>query len=187
MEYTKKILYMYAKIVMILIILMTSISIIDPKYNPFIMLKLSAGTIKIIYILVTLITIWVATQRQTYLPFLGECVLPNRLLSKEINNNDFFEKLIDLEIKSNAEKIIWWAADPKDEVEVINDVKTAYNEYKNSGVVNVKDGIAKIAYACPQPYKIKKLFKEKKLEKHIHYREVSNNILSEIKTIYVDC
>ena len=100
MENLKKVLYMKFKIIIIVTILITVISIIEPKYNIFIKMNISSNNIKIFYTIIGLMTIWIGTQRQTYLPFLGECVLPKKLISNEVNNNVIGENLIKLEIES---------------------------------------------------------------------------------------
>lgn len=147
---------------------------------------------RIFYILVSILAIILALQRRTYLPFLGETVVPSALF-EERNNNDLSgllsknSNLINLKINApNAEKIIWWAADENINNKPEEEPELAYNEYKNSGISNVmKDGNAYIVFPCPKTYKVGLL--KKQLQKHLHYRETHGGMLSEVKTIYLDC
>jgi hypothetical protein len=131
------------------------------------------------------------TKRETFLPFLGESVVPSSLFNEKNNNN--LEKLlsdnnniISLDIYApNVEKIIWWASKSKqDDGTIASTYNEAYDEYKNSGVSNVQsDGYAYVTLPCPQKYNVN----NKELPKHLHYREATGAMLSDVKTINVSC
>lgn len=73
-------------------------------------------------------------------------------------------------------KILFWAAEPSNHT-IINDAKSAYKNFSNSGVAQVdKMGFALIKFMIPQNYKtqIKGSNKMTSFFKHIHY-VVSNN------------
>ena len=73
-------------------------------------------------------------------------------------------------------KILFWAAEPSNHT-IINDAKSAYKNFSNSGVAHVdKMGFALIKFMVPQNYKtqIKGSNKMTSFFKHIHY-VISNN------------
>lgn len=144
---------------------------------------------KIIYVAIGICALLVVSQRKTYLPFLGEAVLPHTSFPEHKFQEDY-----NLTIKvtePNAEKIIYWASLPGDSSN--NYPEEAYGDYSNSGVANINEqGVATLYIKCPQQYKVplfKGLLKKgKKLVKHVHYRiAYKNGMVSEIKTIPVDC
>lgn len=185
MKNMEKTLYFYAKVLILISVFNTALGMIGNEYNPLLRIVPSPKWLRYFYYGIGIIALWVAMKRQTYLPFLGECVLPHSVL-KSGSNVASSEKLIELTIEAvDASKVVWWAAKPSNEV---NDVYKAYDDYMNSGVVDVVNGEAKIAFLCPQRYTVPTPMKMKELKKHIHYREVnSSGMLGEIKTIYVDC
>jgi hypothetical protein len=148
---------------------------------------------KILLFIVGLCAIYLMLKRNTFLTFLDESVVPSSLFT-EINNND--EKILN-DIKNmtisvdiyapNADKVIWWASNPitqSNTDDKLNGYEKAYDEYKNSGVAKVqKDGNAHITLPCPQQYSVN----NKILKKHLHYREASGPMLSEVKTMYLNC
>ena len=168
-------LYFYAKILILLVVICTVF-----ENNPLLYILRTPQNLKWFHLLVAGLAIWVGSRRETYLPFLGKCVLPHTVLKTGTNVSG--DKLIETTISApKALQIVWWASKPSDEIQP---VMKAYDDYMNSGVVNVENDIAKIAYLCPQRYKVK----GRTLKKHIHYREVDNSgMMGAIKTIYVDC
>ena len=124
---------------------------------------------------------------KTYLPFLGETVLPSKLLCNNNKNNDIINNnnLIHLKIKTdiNTEKIVWWAADEEDNRKVINDPKEAYKNYNNSGISLVDNGHTEVVLLCPKSY----IAGGRELPKHLHYRESKKDVLGDVKTIDIKC
>lgn len=147
---------------------------------------------KILFFIIGLYAMYLMVKRNTFLPFLGESVVPGSLFDEKNNNgdkilNDEKNMTISVEINApNADKIIWWASNPileKESNELLGYEK-AYDEYKNSGVAKVqKNGTAYITLPCPQQYTVN----NKILQKHLHYRESNGSMLSEVKTMYLNC
>ena len=84
-----------------------------------------------------------------------------------------YNQIIELNLGKNqkGKKILYWAAQPESSLR-IKDAKSAYNDFRNSGVALVNEnGIAKIHIQCPQPYKTtkKKSKKEESFYRHFHF------------------
>lgn len=177
--------YYIAKMFLISGVINICLSKLVKGMDIFSMLKLKDSQLTIFYVILLGVTIWVSFKRETYLPFLGSCVLPEHVILSQTNPPKG-DNLVTVTVDApNSESIIWWAAEPTTDDKVINNPKTAYNHYTNSGVVPVKDDKATIILRCPQKYKvpIKGL-----LNKHLHYRKVYNNgMLSPVETVYLDC
>lgn len=120
---------------------------------------------KVIYMLVAVAGIYLAFQRTTWLPFLGDAVLPSSLvpLKKPDVRTDLVIKLNTL---PNV-KIAYWASINKDDkVKVMQ----AYGNYENSGVVmSDNNGVALLPIATGAGYVLPN---GKKLSRHIHYRVI---------------
>lgn len=185
--YLEKTLYLYAKVVILLMVFNVALSFVDSQYNVLLWIVRTPQNLRYLYFFIALVALWVASKRETYLPFLGECVLPSSLLKEGSNVKG--DKLVEIDIEvPSSSQIVWWASNPSEEKSPNPDVWKAYDDYMNSGVVNVKNGVAKITFLCPQEYTVKKTLMTKHLKKHIHYREVNNKgMLGAIKTVYVNC
>ncbi len=130
----------------------------------------------ILYIIIAISGLYMALDMTTWLPFLGESILPSTLVPlTQPPNPDTFIKINTI---PNT-KIAYWASDKK----YITDVNEAYNDYKNSGVVvsdNNGDAILSIIkgddYIVPS---------NKLIKKHIHYRTLGNEyqMMGKIETI----
>jgi len=185
-----KSLHIVANIVIIGSVIITMIYNINPKYNIVNYFIKDDNLKKIFYIGVGLCGLYLLSKRETFLPFLGESVVPSSLF-EEKNNNDLEKMLteksnnaISLTVYApNSDKVIWWASKPDDST-IAPTYDIAYDEYKNSGVSNVQsDGNAYITLPCPQQYNVN----NKKLPKHLHFREANGAMLSEVKTINLSC
>jgi len=131
---------------------------------------------KIVYILIACVGIYLAMQRSTYLPFLGETVLPSAILTEKYDKNKKLTATIE---SSDGEYLIFWAAKKDDDLTKLAYVKDAYGDYKNSGVSKFVNGKAPVYLDEPQEYHVR----GNKMTKHFHYRIVySNGLTSEIKT-----
>lgn len=149
---------------------------------------------------------FILMQRRTYLPFLDRMVLPATVLTpvniaeKSFAGTD--AKKVDVQINApRARYIIWWAAepytgkkDPKKQVTPKDLAKwasktspnVAYNKYRNAGIAEVVNGVAKINLYCPRMYSVSG--GDMILPRHVHYREALwNGFASEVKTINVNC
>jgi hypothetical protein len=131
---------------------------------------------KIVYIIFALAAIILASQRNTWLPFLGQAVVPSGLFTKTQPANA--NHIVYVQEKPNT-KIIYWSAYPKSNNKLPNE---AYGDYANCGyTVTDKDGNAAFTIIEGSGYKLES---GKVLEKHIHYRIVHDGMLGPIKTIY---
>jgi uncharacterized membrane protein YuzA (DUF378 family) len=131
---------------------------------------------KIIYIIVAICAILLASRRTTWLPFLGKSILPDSLVPLKIPEKT--DMKVKIKTKPNV-KIAYWAALPKGDNP---DVITAYGDFSNSGVVmsdsngNVELPIlAGSGYTVPSGYKI---------DRHVHYRILGKpyGMMGRIKT-----
>ena len=147
---------------------------------------LGRGTVgsRAVYILVGICAIAVMFNRDTYLPFLGETVMPCSVLPEQIPENADTE----IEVKvPPMSKVLYWAAEPATEkLKELNDWSGAYLKYMNVGVVTANaDGVATLHVRHPQPYRVP--FKGR-LEPHIHFRICSggaDGFLGRIKTVFL--
>lgn len=122
---------------------------------------------KIIYTLIGLATLYIMIRRSTWLPFLGDSVIPCSFF--EVKEQNEFTHIINLKLKPGI-KVIYWAANSDDDYEKLSDVKKAYGKVTNSGMaIADENGIAKLKFKYPQAYFVKNLWK-KNLPPHIHYR-----------------
>lgn len=79
---------------------------------------------------------------------------------------------VDVGKKHSGKKILYWASKEKTNQLSVNDAKTAYGTFVNSGVVNVdKNGCALLKFQCPQIYKTtpKNHQKSKTYYRHLHF------------------
>lgn len=135
----------------------------------------------VIYILIGLSALYVAFDRNTYLPFLGDTVLPCSMINETHPEDSTLN--VTINTKPDA-KVIYWASTPKNrKLMKLQNWKSAYNEFENSGVaIADHDGLAILKLKKPQPYKVRNM----KLDPHIHYRVCNNSgMMDQIKTIYV--
>jgi uncharacterized membrane protein YuzA (DUF378 family) len=135
-----------------------------------------------IYILVGVAALSIAFNRDTYLPFLGETVLPCSIIPERTPPGATKE----LKVPAPAgAKVLYWAAEPAMEnLKNIPDWQTAYSKYENAGVAVADSmGMATLKVRAPQAYSVP--FKGR-LEPHIHYRICSDTgMLGRIKTVFV--
>lgn len=136
-----------------------------------------------IYILVGLSALLIAFNRDTYLPFLGETVLPCQVIGTYIPQGATTE--VTVQVTPGA-KVLYWAAEPDNEhLKKLNNWDQAYLKYENAGVtVANEQGLATLKVRPPQSYTVP--FKGA-LAPHIHFRICSGDgMLSRIKTVFVE-
>ena len=136
---------------------------------------------KFIYILVGISAIYLAVNRDTYLPFLGWSAFPGHALKVSSPNKS--NLAIRVPAYEHALKVVYWASNPGKEI--INNPISAYTNTSNFGVSDVEqDGTAVLHFECPQQYKVY----GRTLDKHIHYRSImKDGMLSPIETVNVNC
>lgn len=135
---------------------------------------------KIILLFISISIFILAMRRNTWLPFLGETVLPSSaVLLKPLEGKDS----ITIKVSPNT-KVVYWTTKPNTE---LPDVVTAYGDFSQSGVVmSDEKGIATLTFNKGSGYIVPS---GKIIKPHIHYRELKEKkygIISEVKTAYLD-
>lgn len=136
------------------------------------------------YLLVGVSALCVMFNRDTYLPFLGETVMPCSVLDTHIPQGATLEVQVQV---APGSKVLYWAAEPAtDHLKNVNNWQQAYLKYENAGVAVADDsGLATLKVRPPQPYTVPI---KGKLEPHVHFRVCGgpDGFLGRIKTVYVD-
>jgi uncharacterized membrane protein YuzA (DUF378 family) len=135
-----------------------------------------------IYVLVGLAAISMMFNRDTYLPFLGETVLPCTTIPERVPPGATKELHVNA---APGSKILYWAAEPAmEELKQIPTWQQAYNKYENAGVTTTdSNGVAVLKVRAPQAYLVP--FKGR-IEPHVHFRICDGSgMLGRIKTIFV--
>ena len=144
-----------------------------------------------IYIIIGVCGVYLAINRNTYLPFLGETVYPCNALKDKLPANLQSDKTVSVRVNvPSLSKVVYWAADPESEdMKVAKDPWIAYTLYENSGIATADEsGVAILKINKPMEYNVQKMggFYNRKLDRHVHYRYCSSpGMLSEIKTVSV--
>ncbi len=138
---------------------------------------------RLIYALIGVAAVAVAFHRDTYLPFLGETVVPAcDILAERIPEG------ANLRVKVRVppgSKILYWAAEPEmAAAEHERDWREAYARYKNIGItVADQRGHAFLKVRNPGAYRVPY---KGRIEPHIHYRIcMPNGMMSRIETVFV--
>lgn len=120
----------------------------------------------IVFAVAGLSALFVGFSRDTYLPFLGETVMPCSLLKESLPENATHYARV--QVHPGA-KVLYWAAEPEnDDLQALKDWRQAYLGFKNAGVVTANDkGVAVLRFRKPQPYTVPV---SGKIEAHVHYR-----------------
>ena len=136
-----------------------------------------------VFILVGLAALYVMFDRDLYLPFLGETVIPNGALPEKTPER-WTEKAT-VTVPANT-KVVFWAAEPVSQGSMgeIKGPAEAYGAYENAGVtISSADGVAELRVRSPQSYKVPM---RGVLQPHIHYRiYTSDGMLGRIKTVFL--
>ncbi|NBU34005.1 hypothetical protein EB118_03545 [bacterium] len=145
-------------------------------------IKYSIGTryAREIAILTGMAGIYLSSQRDFYLPFLGSAVYPYNLVKTTIPKDAHLKVVIHCD--TDATKVVYWGAN--EGAVPFKDPQSAYKDTPNVGVAEVSDGSALLEFMCPQRYNVR----GKLLDRHIHYRMVHDNgMLGPVKTLKVNC
>ena len=120
-----------------------------------------------IAILAAIAALYVGLNRDTYLPFLGEAVIPCSLLKEQIPEHADTE--VTVSGLTPGAKVLYWAAEPSQEgLDHLKDWQKAYLEFANAGVARVTaDGHVVLRIRRPQPYTVPL---KGRLEAHVHWR-----------------
>jgi uncharacterized membrane protein YuzA (DUF378 family) len=122
---------------------------------------------RIVFVAVGVAAALVAGRRDTYLPFLGETVMPCSLLQERIP--DHADTQVTVHSLTPGAKVLFWAAEPETAgLGRIQDWRKAYLEYSNAGVTTADaDGRAILRIRKPQSYKVPV---KGPLVAHVHWR-----------------
>ena len=134
---------------------------------------------KIVYGLVGISALALAFRRDTYLPFLGDTVVPTGLLQESSPSDATWKVTVATNMPNK--KILYWASEPD------GSKKTpwgAYKSYANSGVAMSNDkGVVEMTVRKPIGYYTPW---GKWLKPHIHYRvQKTNGMLGRVETVFV--
>lgn len=136
---------------------------------------------KVIYIIVGISALYIAFDRDTYLPFLGDSVYPCSGLADKVPD----DATVSVSVKvPPGSKVVYWAAEHSKELDIAPNPWAAYVGYNNSGVVTANaDGTALLKVREPIGYKV---HSGMTLKKHIHYRYCKfPGMLSRVETVFV--
>jgi uncharacterized membrane protein YuzA (DUF378 family) len=144
---------------------------------------------RIIYVVVAISALILAFQRDMWLPFLGETVLPGAIVALKTNSGD---TTVDVHVKPGT-KVVYWAAEPSHDTEgvgasegnkVVPPVKAAYDKFENSGVVAANEqGVAKLVFNKGTSYIVPS---GRKIESHVHYREFGEDgMMGPVKSVFI--
>jgi uncharacterized membrane protein YuzA (DUF378 family) len=125
---------------------------------------------RIVYVVIGLAALYVAFQRETYLPFLGETVIPCAVLQAQVPEHADTDVAVHGLVP--GAKVLYWASEPAtDGLARINDWRKAYLEFANAGVAVVDEaGHVVLRIRKPQPYAVPL---KGRLEAHVHWRTCS--------------
>jgi uncharacterized membrane protein YuzA (DUF378 family) len=136
----------------------------------------------IIYIIIALAAMYLAFDRNTWLPFLGDTVLPGSLIPLKRNTNESGRHtIITVQVKPGA-RVAYWASLPNDKEVPL--VEQAYADYSNSGVVLAdRQGRANLRVVVGSAYEVPN---GKVIKRHVHYRELDQQygMVGQVQTTY---
>ncbi len=134
---------------------------------------------KVIYGVFAICAIILAFDRTTWLPFLGNTVLPSAVVPLKTNVGD---TVVDVKVAPGS-KVAFWAAKPGANPET--KVEQAYDDYSNSGVVLANDlGVATLTFNKGTEYVVPS---GKQLKSHVHYREFNDKVgmVGPVKSVFI--
>lgn len=146
--------------------------------------------IRLLAVIVLIATIFIALNRNTYLPFLGNTAIPPVLFSRELlPQGANVSYVLNLPNVADGTYLIYWGSlASKDKDTIKPNPIEAYGDYSNTGITRVKGNKATMSFNCPDRYNVGS-FMTKTLDRHIHYRLIAPNspIMSQVYTTYVNC
>ena len=134
---------------------------------------------KLIYLITGISIILLAIKKQTWLPFLGDTVIPFTLMPETINVGD---TTIKIKVKPNT-KVAYWSSLPSTDKKP--PVDKAYGDYTNAGVSKSNnDGLVTLTFNKGTGYIVPD---GRFIKPHIHYRELNTeySMIGPVKTIYL--
>jgi len=135
-----------------------------------------------LYILIGLAALSLMFYRDTYLPFLGESIMPCSILTNRAPPG----ATRDVKVKVNpGAKVLYWASEPATEhLKEINNWQKAYTDYENAGVSTADvNGEAILKVREPQAYTVPI---KGRIEPHIHFRVCGDGgWMGNVKTVFL--
>lgn len=125
----------------------------------------------ILAVIVVAAALYVGLRRDSYLPFLGETVLPCSLLQERVPEHADTE--VNVSGLEPGAKLLYWAAEPSATEKTaglsnITNWQRAYLEFANAGVTRADEaGHAVLRIRKPQPYTVPVMGR---IESHVHWR-----------------
>ena len=141
--------------------------------------KKRLGLDTVIYVIVAVCSLALLFDRTTWLPFLGETVLPGSLVPLKSHSGNTHVKVH----VSPGAKVAYWAAMPGDDADI--NVRDAYAKFSNSGVVAANgEGVATLSFDKGTDYVVPG---GKQIVSHVHYREFTDEygMMGPVGTVYV--
>ena len=138
---------------------------------------------KFIFVFVAACAIFVGSSRDSYLPFLGETVLPCSVLQERIPDRAEVKVRI---VAPVGHKVIYWAAEPTaTEQKMFTTWQDAYGDFNNVGVaIADAEGSALLQVRRPQSYWVPP---GRRLAPHIHYRICGQDgILGPVRSLFIE-
>lgn len=140
---------------------------------------------KTVYLFVGLAALYLVFKRDSYLPFLGETVLPCAAFGPRTPDNANQE--VAITVPPNA-KVVYWASEPKHDASGgdLHMWNVAYNDFTNSGVTIADDkGKAVLHFrGSPQAYKVPY---KGTIKPHVHFRVCEKlGMLGPVQTYFLD-
>jgi uncharacterized membrane protein YuzA (DUF378 family) len=136
-----------------------------------------------IYLLVGVSAVLLFFNRDSYLPFLGESIIPCATIATRVPDNANTD--VTMTVPPNT-KVIYWAAEPKDASNnTVNTWDKAYMDYSNSGVaVSDAKGIVLLRIrGPPQAYTVPM---KGQIKPHIHFRLCEKNgMVGHVQTYFM--
>lgn len=135
------------------------------------------GSKRFLVFLSIIAVMYIAFERDTYLPFLGDSVIPSSVLTNRVPTG------ADTSIKVNVppnKKVVYWASSHGENKMPWD----AYGNYENAGVtISGSNGNASLKVNKPVKYRIPS---GRTLDEHIHYRyELSPGMMSRVHTVHL--
>lgn len=134
----------------------------------------------VIYVLFGACALYLVLQRDTWLPFLGETVMPSALVPIKANSGN---TTVSVNVKPGA-KVVYWSAKPGSKSDEKPWVEDAYADYANSGVVQAdSNGVAKLSFDKGTDYVVPG---GRTISSHVHYREMDlqYGMMGPVQTVY---
>lgn len=137
----------------------------------------------VLYIAVGLAAVYLASKRDTYLPFLGKSAFPCGPLTEKQPADADVSVTVQVQPNSN---VVYWAAEPGQGA--YENPWIAYDKYANSGVARSDaTGKAVLKVRSPAGYGVHKFgLLKKALKPHVHYRVCSyDGMMGAVETVKV--